>query len=117
MLEKLFSYVDGGGQPQEVVVVGNGKNFVHMIQKAGKDHKIPDALSRLQAIDTTHDKDAPGELENLPDIRPEQWLEAPRAYAGETTETPPADNLFPDGQLQPAPKPTAHLISMSPTFR
>jgi hypothetical protein len=33
---------------------------IRLIHKAGKDHKIPDALSRLQTIDATRDKDAPG---------------------------------------------------------
>jgi hypothetical protein len=53
---------------------------MRVLHKSGKDHVIPDALSRLKTIEPTHDDDARGQLEDVPDDTPEQWVLMPTAF-------------------------------------
>lgn len=54
---------------------------IRLLHKAGKDPLIPDALSRPDATGAKHNEDATASLDNLPNIRPEDWLPADVRYA------------------------------------
>ena len=46
---------------------------VKAIHKPGREHYIPDALSRLKSTNNVTDPTAPGQLEDMPDDRPMAW--------------------------------------------
>ncbi|RKL28359.1 hypothetical protein BFJ72_g12457 [Fusarium proliferatum] len=57
-----------------------------VIYKPGREHAVPDALSRLPNEYGQTPPDAPGELDNVPDDRPELWVAAPKQTSVLTPE-------------------------------
>ncbi|KGQ08839.1 Transposon Ty3-I Gag-Pol polyprotein [Beauveria bassiana D1-5] len=86
---------------------------VRVIHRRGIDHVVPDALSRLTTSPPHTDPAAPGQLDNMPDDRPELWVPSPIHHIQDGT----SGELFPTQQLAPMPTPHASLISMSPEFK
>ncbi|KAG6154866.1 hypothetical protein E4U51_008610 [Claviceps purpurea] len=87
---------------------------VRTVHKPGKDHLVPDALSRLKTTEPTHDEQAPGQLEELPDDRPEQWQTLKQAH---WVQHNPALAPIPENTVPTAERPVATLISISPEYK
>ncbi|KAG6062997.1 hypothetical protein E4U32_001733 [Claviceps aff. humidiphila group G2b] len=87
---------------------------VKAVHKPGKDHLVPDALSRLKVSEPTHREDAPGQLDNMPDDRPEHWQ---RLQSAQWTQHNPAIAPIPQNTVPSAERPVASLLSIAPEYK
>ncbi|KAM0740599.1 hypothetical protein ACQRIT_005783 [Beauveria bassiana] len=84
---------------------------VRVLHRSGKDHVVPDALSRLPTGPPHTHPLAEGQLDDMPDDRPELWLDAPHGQRA------PA-RVYHAGKVAEATLPVhASLVAISPDFK